>query len=29
MIGWVSENWFFDWVERRTLTRWGMKASSV
>jgi ABC-type nitrate/sulfonate/bicarbonate transport system permease component len=29
MIGWVSENWFFDWVERRTLTRWGMKASAV
>jgi ABC-type nitrate/sulfonate/bicarbonate transport system permease component len=29
MIGWVSENWFFDWVERRTLTRWGMKASTV
>jgi ABC-type nitrate/sulfonate/bicarbonate transport system permease component len=26
MIGWVSENWFFDWVERRTLERWGMKA---
>jgi ABC-type nitrate/sulfonate/bicarbonate transport system permease component len=27
MIGWVSENWFFDWVERRTLDRWGMKAN--
>jgi ABC-type nitrate/sulfonate/bicarbonate transport system permease component len=27
MIGWVSENWFFDWVERRTLDRWGMKAT--
>lgn len=27
MIGWVSENWFFDWVERRTLNRWGMKAN--
>jgi ABC-type nitrate/sulfonate/bicarbonate transport system permease component len=27
MIGWISENWFFDWVERRTLTRWGMKAN--
>ena len=25
MIGWVSENWFFDWVERRTIERWGMK----
>jgi len=27
MIGWVSENWFFDWVERRTTDRWGMKSS--
>jgi taurine transport system permease protein len=27
MIGWVSENWFFDWVERHTIERWGMKAS--
>jgi ABC-type nitrate/sulfonate/bicarbonate transport system permease component len=27
MIGWVSENWFFDWVERRTIERWGMKAN--
>lgn len=27
MIGWISENWFFDWIERRTLDRWGMKAS--
>jgi ABC-type nitrate/sulfonate/bicarbonate transport system permease component len=26
MIGWVSENWFFDWIERRTIERWGMKA---
>lgn len=26
MIGWVSENWFFDWVERKTIDRWGMKA---
>ncbi|TCT03838.1 ABC transporter permease [Aquabacter spiritensis] len=25
MIGWVSENWFFDWVERKTVERWGMK----
>jgi ABC-type nitrate/sulfonate/bicarbonate transport system permease component len=25
MIGWVSENWFFDWVERRTIEKWGMK----
>jgi ABC-type nitrate/sulfonate/bicarbonate transport system permease component len=27
MIGWVSENWFFDWIERRTIERWGMKAN--
>ncbi|WP_146604618.1 ABC transporter permease [Rhodoplanes roseus] len=26
MIGWVSENWFFDFVERRTIERWGMKS---
>lgn len=26
MIGWVSENWFFDWVEKKTIDRWGMKA---
>lgn len=25
MIGWVSENWFFDWVEKKTIERWGMK----
>jgi hypothetical protein len=29
MIGWVSENWFFDWVERRTVERWGMKTSNT
>jgi taurine transport system permease protein len=29
MIGWVSENWFFDWVERRTIELWGMKAMPV
>lgn len=29
MIGWVSENWFFDWVERRTLERWGMKSMAT
>jgi len=29
MIGWVSENWFFDWVERRTLEKWGMKANPI
>jgi ABC-type nitrate/sulfonate/bicarbonate transport system permease component len=28
MIGWVSENWFFDWVERRTVERWGMKTTA-
>jgi ABC-type nitrate/sulfonate/bicarbonate transport system permease component len=26
MIGWLSENWFFDWIEARTIERWGMKA---
>lgn len=29
MIGWVSENWFFDWVERRTIERWGMKSTGT
>jgi ABC-type nitrate/sulfonate/bicarbonate transport system permease component len=27
LIGWVSENWFFDWVERRTIEKWGMKTT--
>jgi ABC-type nitrate/sulfonate/bicarbonate transport system permease component len=27
MIGWISENWFFDWVERRTIEQWGMKTT--
>jgi ABC-type nitrate/sulfonate/bicarbonate transport system permease component len=27
MIGWVSENWFFDWVEEKTLVRWGMRTT--
>ena len=27
MIGWVSENWLFDWVEEKTLVRWGMRAT--
>ena len=27
MIGWVSENWFFDWVEEKTLVRWGMRTA--
>ena len=25
LIGWVMENWAFDWVERVTIERWGMK----
>lgn len=28
MIGWVMENWAFDWLERVTLERWGMKSAS-
>jgi ABC-type nitrate/sulfonate/bicarbonate transport system permease component len=27
MIGWVSENWFFDWLERITIEQWGMKTT--
>jgi len=27
MIGWVSENLFFDWVEEKTLVRWGMRTA--
>jgi ABC-type nitrate/sulfonate/bicarbonate transport system permease component len=27
MIGWVSENWFFDWVEEKTIVRWGMRTA--
>jgi len=26
LIGWVMENWAFDWLERVTLERWGMKS---
>jgi len=26
MIGWVVENWAFDYIERVTIERWGMKA---
>ena len=26
MIGWVMENWAFDWLERVTIERWGMKS---
>ncbi len=29
MIGWVSENWFFDWIERKTIEKWGMKTTHV
>jgi hypothetical protein len=28
MIGWISENWFFDWVESRTIVRWGMTTTT-
>jgi ABC-type nitrate/sulfonate/bicarbonate transport system permease component len=27
MIGWVSENLLFDWIEERTIVRWGMRAT--
>jgi ABC-type nitrate/sulfonate/bicarbonate transport system permease component len=27
MIGWVMENWAFDWLERVTIERWGMKST--
>jgi ABC-type nitrate/sulfonate/bicarbonate transport system permease component len=27
MIGWVSENLFFDWIEEKTLVRWGMRTT--
>jgi ABC-type nitrate/sulfonate/bicarbonate transport system permease component len=27
LIGWVMENWAFDWLERVTLERWGMKSA--
>jgi len=26
MIGWIMENWAFDWLERVTIERWGMKS---
>ncbi len=29
MIGWVVENWAFDWLEKVTIERWGMKSVSV
>lgn len=28
MIGWVMENWAFDWLERVTIERWGMKGAA-
>jgi len=28
LIGWVMENWAFDWLERVTIERWGMKGVS-
>ena len=27
MIGWVMENWAFDWLERVTIERWGMTST--
>jgi ABC-type nitrate/sulfonate/bicarbonate transport system permease component len=27
MIGWVSENLLFDWIEEKTIVRWGMRAA--
>lgn len=27
MIGWIMENWAFDWLERATIERWGMKST--
>jgi ABC-type nitrate/sulfonate/bicarbonate transport system permease component len=29
LIGWFVENWAFDWLERVTIERWGMKSVSV
>lgn len=29
LIGWVVENWAFDWLESVTIDRWGMKSQSV
>jgi ABC-type nitrate/sulfonate/bicarbonate transport system permease component len=29
IIGLVTENWLFDFIERRTLDKWGMKASGL
>jgi ABC-type nitrate/sulfonate/bicarbonate transport system permease component len=27
MIGWVSENWLFDWIEEKSIVRWGMRTT--
>lgn len=27
MIGWVSENWLFDWIEKHTIEKWGMMST--
>jgi len=27
LIGWVMEQWAFDWLERATIERWGMKST--
>lgn len=29
LIGWIVENWAFDWLERVTIDRWGMKSGAV
>ena len=26
LIGWITEVQFFDWLESKTIDRWGMKA---
>jgi hypothetical protein len=28
MVGWVMENWAFDWLECVTIERWGMKGAA-
>ena len=28
MIGWVSENWLFDWIEKHTIQKWGMMSTT-
>ena len=29
LIGWLVENWAFDWLEAGTIDRWGMKSTAV